>query len=173
MKTVLSAVVLLLFAGIACQAEPIQIEKTGITFEAPKGFKPLSKSIMALKWRRGNPPKFAVGNEKATTTVAYDLKPHAIPQDKMDEIKTSFTKLFGRLIPGIKWIEQKVIEKEGQKWLFLELTSNAVDTDIHNIMLITGYKDKMLIFNFNSTKQDFPVYEKELRKSISSIRLPK
>ena len=54
----------------------------------------------------------------------------------------------------------------------MEMTSNAVDTDIHNIMMLTGIDGKMLVFNFNSTREDFPRYEEELRKSLNSIELP-
>ena len=55
----------------------------------------------------------------------------------------------------------------------MEMTSNAVDTDIYNIMLLTGVEEKMLVFNFNSTKKDFPKYEAALRKSLNSVKLPK
>ncbi|CAA6677571.1 Unannotated [Lentimonas sp. CC4] len=51
------------------------------------------------------------------------------------------------------------------------MTSNAVDADIYNIMLITGLNGQMLAFNFNSTKSDFPKYENSLRESIKSIKL--
>jgi hypothetical protein len=30
----------------------------------------------------------------------------------------------------------------------------------------------MLVFNFNSTREDFPKYEAELRKGMNSIELP-
>jgi len=51
------------------------------------------------------------------------------------------------------------------------MTTNAVDTDIYNIMLFTCYKGKMLIFNFNSTREEFKKYEKDLRKSIRTIKI--
>ena len=57
----------------------------------------------------------------------------------------------------------------GQQWIYLEMSSRAIDTDIHNIMLITPLQGKMLIFNFNSTKAEFPKVEAELRASINSI----
>jgi len=38
-------------------------------------------------------------------------------------------------------------------------------------MLLTGLHGKMLVFNFNSTKKEFPKYEAVLRKSIGSIKI--
>lgn len=154
-------------------AKPIGVADTGITFEAPKGFAPLSKEIMEVKWPSNRAPAYAVGNERGTTTVAYDLKPNHIPQEALPEAQKQFTELFGRMIPGIEWKKNEIIELSGQKWLLMEMTSNAVDTDIYNIMLMTGFDGKMLIFNFNSTKEEFPKYEAELRKSMKSITLPK
>lgn len=77
------------------------------------------------------------------------------------------------MIPGIAWKKNEIINHSGQKWLLMEMTSNAVDADIYNIFLMTGHQGKMLIFNFNSTKEDFPKYEAALRKSLKSVTLPK
>jgi hypothetical protein len=154
-------------------AEPIKVADTEVTFDPPEGFKPLSKEIIAYKWPTNRAPAFAIGTPTGSTTVAYDLKPNNIPQEALPEAQKSFTQLFERMIPGIAWKKNEIIEHSGQKWLMMEMTSNAIDTDIYNIMLMTGFDGKMLIFNFNSTKEEFPKYEAALRKSLKSVKLPK
>lgn len=154
-------------------ADTITVADTAVTFEAPDEFKPLSKEMIAKKWPTNRAPAFAVGTSSGATTVAYDLKPHNIPQEALPEVQKSFKELFDRMIPGIVWKKNEIIEHSGQKWLLMETTSNAVDTDIYNIMLLTGYQGKMLVFNFNSTKEDFPRYEDALRMSLKSVTLPK
>ncbi|KXO08343.1 hypothetical protein AKG98_1942 [Moritella sp. JT01] len=77
------------------------------------------------------------------------------------------------MIPGVEWKKKEIIELSGKKWVYLEMFSNAIDTEIHNIMLITSYGKEMLIFNFNSAKGEFPKYEDKLRASIQSIQLSK
>ncbi len=153
-------------------ADPIKVGDTEITFEPPEGFKEVSQEIIDLKWPTNRAPKFVVGDETASTTVAYDLKPHQIPQDKLGDVQKSFTKLFERIVPGINWKKNEIIEHSGQKWIFMEMTSSAIDTDIYNIMFLTGFGDKMLVFNFNSTKENFSKYEASLRASLKSIKLP-
>ena len=76
------------------------------------------------------------------------------------------------MIPGIQWKKNEIIEHSGQKWLLMEMTSNAIDTNIYNMLLLTGHEGKMLVFNFNSTKEDFPKYEAALRKSLKSVTIP-
>ena len=154
-------------------ANPVFIGDTKVTFIPPAEFKKLPQRIIDLKWPNNRAPKYVVGNETASTTVAYDLKPNNIPQEHLAEIQKTFTDIFNRAVPGIQWKKNEIITHSGQKWIFLEMTSNAIDTDIHNIMMLTGYNGKMLIFNFNSTKEDFVKYEEQLRVSLKSIKLPK
>lgn len=171
MKKIILLLALCLSFKIAC-ADTLKVGDTDITFSPPRGFDKVSQDIINAKWRNRDAPQFVVGNEQATTTIAYDLKPHKLPQDKLSEVQASFKALFDRVIPGIRWVKNEIRELAGQKWVFFELMSNAADTDIHNMMLVTGYQDRMLIFNFNSTKSDFPKYEKELRQSIETIKIP-
>ena len=171
MKNVaLSLTILWSFASIAC-GETFSLDKGSITFEAPEGFKPLTEKLIKTKYPSSRAPKFVVGNESAATTIAYDLKPHKIPKDKLEEARASFTKLFPRIVPGLKWVKNETKELSGTKWGYLEFTSTAVDTDVHNIMLFTGYKGQMLVFNFNSTKEQFKDNEAALRKSIQTIKI--
>lgn len=152
-------------------AETVSIDGGAVTFEAPDGFAPISEELRALKYPSSRAPQYVIGNEGGGTTVAYDLKPHQIPQSQLGQVKDEFTKVFDRAIPGIEWVENRLIDLSGQDWIYFEMTSNAVDTDIYNIVLLTGYKDQMLAFNFNSTKEQFKRYESELRQSIETIRI--
>ena len=111
---------------------------------------------IALKYPSARAPHFVVGNRPRTTTIAYDLKEDSIPADKLDEVKESFEQTLQRIIPGLVWKERKIIELAGRKWIYFEMTSTAIDTDIHNIMLVASFQGKMLVFNFNSTKEGFP-----------------
>ncbi len=171
----------LLFSTLALLLAPLlassawsasfSIPGAGVSFEAPEGFTELTADEIRQKWISGTPPKFAVGNERRTTTIAYDLKPHKVQASQIGEVKTFFEKTFERIIPGLAWQRREMIEHGGQTWVLFEMTSNAIDTDIHNLMLFTPYREQLLIFNFNSTRQEFPALEAALRRSLLTIRL--
>jgi len=150
----------------------IHVGETDITFVPPSGFEALPQEIIDQKWPNNRAPRFVVGNEGAGTTVAYDLKPNQVRQDELPEMQEQFVNLFERIIPGLEWKKKEIVEHSGQKWVFLEMTSQVVDTDIYNIMMVTGFGDEMLVFNFNSTREEFPKYEDQLRASLKSIKLP-
>ena len=160
-------------ATLAFEANATQfsIPGAGASFEAPDGFTELSAKEISSKYLSGRPPTFVVGDEQRLTTIAYDLKPTPLPPDTLKEVKATFETLFERMIPGIEWKKKAIVSMQGQEWILLEMTSHAIDTDIYNIMLITPRNGKMLLFNFNSTKAEFPKLELALRKSIQSILL--
>lgn len=153
-------------------AETFTLPEAGVSFAAPDGFTQLSQHEIAQKYLSNRAPTFVVGNSNRATTIALDLKSDELPEDKLSEAKSAFEAVFNRIIPGIEWKQRKIIELQQRQWIYFEMTSRAVDADIYNIMLITPYHGKMLVFNFNSTKQEFPKMELELRKSIQTISVP-
>ena len=163
--------IVLLVVVSSASAKTISLDNGNITFEVPDEFKPVPQKILDIKYPSKRAPRYVIGNESAATTIAYDLKPNSMPQDKINEAREAFSQMFPRIIPGLEWKENKVIQLSGRKWGYLEMTSTAIDTDIYNIMLFTGYNGQMLIFNFNSTKEQFGKYEDALRKSLLSIKV--
>jgi hypothetical protein len=171
MNKLATSLVTLLFFTTLATAKQISIDGGKVTFDAPDEFAPLSQEMISFKYPSSRAPKYVVGNSSGATTIAYDLKPNNIPANKLDEVRQAFTKMFPRMIPGLEWKENKIIDLAGKKWGYMEMTSHAVDTDIYNIMLFTGYNNQMLIFNFNSTTEEFPKYEASLRRSLGSIQI--
>lgn len=139
-------------------------------FDPPEGFDPLSADMLVRKWPTLHvPPPYAIGNDSGLTTIAYDFKKN--PDLSLDELMVGMIFTFNRVIEEIKWIDQGFIEIDGQEWIYLELTSNSEDKNIHNMMLITEMGSELLMLNFDSTKEEFPLYEKDLRASIQSIKI--
>ncbi len=155
----------------ASWAERLTLPETTVSFEAPTGFTALSDDEIKAKYPSNRAPRFVRGNASRGTTIAYEIRPNAIPDSALENAMGAFEQVFTRIIPGIVWKRREIVQRAGQRWIELEATSNAIDTDIHNLMLITPYDGKLLTFNFNSTKEQFPKFERELRTSIDSIRL--
>lgn len=169
LKTTTIAVVLCAFGN--AQAGTVEVGETGVTFVAPDEFGPMPKEWIKLKWPNRNGPRFVIGNERASTTIAYDVKPIDLSTTSLETLKGQFEQTLSGVIPGIQWISNKVIQHAGQEWVYLEMTSSAVDTNIYNIIMMTGIDDQTVVLNFNSTREDFPQYEDALRESMNSIRI--
>lgn len=154
-------------------AAKISIPDSAVSFQAPEGFTELTQSEIRAKWLRGSPPSFAIGNSRRSTTIAYSIKNHNVPESGLEEGLRSFEQVFDRLIPGIDWKKKEITVINGKRWIYLEMTSSAIDTDIHNILLCAPHEGRFVMLNFNSTKEEFPRLEAVLRKSIATITLGK
>jgi len=171
MKTILTLLMALLVFTIHLQAKDVSIDGGSVSFVVPDDFTPLSQAEINAKYPSVNAPKQVIGSENRSTTIAYQLHEQPVKLSDLPDVQKAFTQIFDRVIPGIEWKQNTITELVGQKWLVMEMTSRAIDQDIHNIVLITSHKGKMLMFNFNSTKKNFPTMEKSLRDSIRSITL--
>ena len=108
----------------------------------------------------------------ATTSIAINLLENTkLKQSEIVEFRNHMAASLQRMIPGLIWLKQDVIEINNKIWGRLELMSNAIDTEIHNIMLMTSFEGKPLMINFNSTKEEFDSVKTKLETSISSIRI--
>jgi hypothetical protein len=57
------------------------------------------------------------------------------------------------------------------RWFRFELTSQAIDIDIHNPMYMTSFDGKLLGFNFNSAIAQYEKEEDAMVKNRNSIRV--
>jgi hypothetical protein len=154
-------------------ADSESVPGTDISFMPPDGFTPLTQEELDLKFPTKNGPKFAYGNERRSTTVAYDVRAVAVTADALRDGLESIGESMARVIPGAVWVDKKMMKLAGLDWAYYELTSNALDTDIHNIILMGPWGGKLVVFNFNATKADFEKLEPTLRASMNSITLKK
>ena len=162
--------ILSLVCGQAAAAS-FTIPGSTVSFEAPDDFTPLTQEEIAKKWLRAKPPAFVVGNARRTTTIAYDIRNQSVPEDQLEAGLEVFGRLFDRLVAGIVWKKREIAVIGGRRWIYLEMTSNAIDTDIYNILLSTPHEGKLVVFNFNSTKEDFPHVEASLRKAVNTVAI--
>jgi len=160
--------ILLLTAQFAA-GDPIVVPGTSVSFAPPDGFTALTQQELDLKFPSKNAPAQAVGNERRTTTIAYELKTVALPPDQLSSAFEAMIDTLSRIIPGHLWVEKKLTLIAGTEWAYLEFKSNAIDTQIHNIILFASWRGQMLIFNFNTTAADFQALEPALRASIQSL----
>jgi len=108
MKNKILALVVFFFA-INVNAKKIEIDDGAVVFNAPDSFTELTKEEIALKYPSNRAPRFVVGNESRATTIAYDIKSHAILEDQLDAVMKSFEQTFNRIVPGIEWKKKEMI----------------------------------------------------------------
>ncbi|MET0310688.1 MAG: hypothetical protein ABW051_01430 [Burkholderiaceae bacterium] len=157
--------------GERALAKQIVLPGTKIAFKPPESFTELTTEEIRARWMRASPPEFVVGNATRGTTIAYGVKDQTVSEEGLEALLGQFEHTFSRLIAGIVWKKKEIAVINGKRWIYLEMTSSALDTDIHNILLCAPYGRRLVMFNFNSTREEFPRVQAALRRSIGSIAL--
>lgn len=170
MRQLLLALILLM-AFPAFAGERINLYDGRVAFVLPDGFSRMSDEMADKKYRRESRPAHIYSDAKTTTSIAVALAEAEVALEQLGEFKSFMEQTYTRMIPGAQWVKRDFITIANTRWARLELMSNALDTDIHNIVLITILDKKPLMLNFNSTKGEFSRLEKALLKSIDTIRI--
>jgi hypothetical protein len=168
---------LILIALLVCSthsanASAVRLESTSVEFIAPKGFTELSLEEIQAKFPSRTGPDSAVGNERRTTTIAYGIRDVAVTDAILEEQLKQISTASSRAVPGFSLIEQGMRTINDRNWAYMEFRSTAMDTDIRNILLMSAYKGRMIVINFNSAESDFKELEPQLRESIASLGSP-
>lgn len=149
----------------------ISVGDERVSFIPPPAFKPLTREQIVLKFPRINPPQYVFANEKQSVTAAVTFASANMAPDQLQEFKEAMEQMLPRMIPGLKWITRELVTINHRKWLHLEMTSYAIDTDIHNHLYATSFNGKALLFAFNSTVKEYPQAKAELARSAQSIQV--
>jgi hypothetical protein len=164
-------ILFLLFVTLASGQDRVSMANGRVSFVPPAGFRAMTEDEIKLKYPRGNAPQYAYSNEEMNVSIAITFSPHPVTLEGLPQLKAAMEEALPRLIPGLNWVTREIVKINGRPWVHLEMTSFAIDTDIHNEMYMTAFDGKMLGFNFNSTVAQHDRYKDALKKSRNTIRV--
>lgn len=156
-------------AGRPESAARVRFAGGRISFVPPPGFTLLTPAELTAKYPRAGAPRNAVGNARRTTSIAYDLLDQRAPSADLEAARKFFASTYEQMFPTLRWVSNDVRRIGEREWAHLEFTAAARDQALHNIVLVSVYDGRVLIFNFNSTTAEFPSVERALRASMATI----
>lgn len=142
------------------------------SFVPPEGFSRLSEELIAAKFPDARGPGIVYGNSRATVSIAITYPPERILRpEQLPDFKTFMESFLEKQKKGMEWLRKEFVEINGQRWIHFELISPAVDTKIHNHMYLTSMDERMLMFNFNATVEEYAGHKDALERSKDSIKI--
>lgn len=143
-----------------------------VSFVPPPEFSRLSEEIIAAKFPEAKGPGIVYGNSRTTVSIAITYPPQRVLRpEQLPNFKSFMESFIEKQKKGIQWLRKEFIEINGQRWIHFEFISQAVDTKIHNHMYLTSMDERMLMFNFNATVEEYDKYKDALERSKDSIRI--
>lgn len=163
---------LLLLTQSAGAQERLVFANGKVSLAVPEDFERMSREMVDKKYPRGNAPEHVFSNAATTVSLAGGYTPDAnLTRERLPEFKTYMEGTLERTVPGLRWIARDIVDIAGKPWIRLEFQSNAIDTEIHNIMLMTDLDNGMAGVNFNATVGEYEAYRARLAASEASIRV--
>lgn len=143
-----------------------------VSFEPPPEFSRLSEEIISAKFPEAKGPGIVYGNSRTTVSIAitYPLQ-RVLRPEQLPDFKSFMESFIEKQKKGMQWLKKELVEINGQRWIHFEFISQAVDTKIHNHMYLTAMEERMLMFNFNSTIEEYDGYKDALERSKDSIQI--
>lgn len=143
-----------------------------VSFEPPPEFSRLSEEIVAAKFPEARGPGIVYGNSRTTVSIAITYPPERMLRpEQLPDFKTFMESFLEKQKKGMQWLKKEFVEINGQRWIHFELISQAVDTKIHNHMYLTSLDERVLLFNYNSTVEEYDSYKEALERSKNSIQI--
>lgn len=143
-----------------------------VSFVPPAEFSRMSEEFVAAKFPDAKEPGIVYGNTRTTVSIAITSPPQRMLRpEQLPEFKSFMESFIDRQKKGVQWLRKEFVEVNGQRWIHFEFISQAIDTKIHNHMYLTSMDERMLMFNFNSTVEEYERHKDALEKSKDSIRI--
>ena len=170
-KRFLQLVVLRVSISNGLAQDTVALADGRLSFEVPSGFRAWSGEEIGLKYLNASPPQHVYANETGGVSIAVTFSETVVGMEQLPEMKLALEQTLPRLIPGLQWITREIVGINGRQWVHLEVTSFAIDTDIHNHMYLTSFDGRMLGINMNSTVEEYELIADAFAGSRDSIRV--
>ncbi|MDC9616272.1 hypothetical protein PSI19_20970 [Xenorhabdus khoisanae] len=143
-----------------------QIPKHSLSIKIPKGFTLMDEKYKKLKYpSTQDNEKVIFTDERGKVNIIISFGTVSMLPEQLDLFTNSLVKLMPNYQPSVK-----KVTVDGMDARIIDFISSAMDTDIHNKMLTTSFKDKAVIVSFNATIDEWEQYKNVSKDILLSLK---
>ena len=161
-------------AALALPARAADIETPSGTFrfDPPQGYTELSAQEIDAKFgRNGRKPIKVFGNASRGSTVSVTWSQQKLTQAALPQFKEAMENLLPKLTPGLVFNERQLRTIGARRWVYLDSTVPAADTDIRNLMYLSDLGGHMIGVNFNATVAEFASQQDGFEAAAQTLKV--
>jgi hypothetical protein len=125
----------------------------GLSLMVPRDFIPMPYEMISLKYPGQNRPAVVFMNRATTVNIAVRHTNVPLLSGGMErallDIKTGLLSA----MPGGRVNYDGVVVNGDREWFSLDFSSQAIDTEIRNLIVGTSFRDRLLMISFNCTRE--------------------
>ena len=144
------------------------IPQLNLSIEIPQTLTPMSDEMAKIKYPSENRPQVIYGDERGKASLGISAGRHALPASQIDMAKEATVKMLTNFKP-----QAEAVTVDGHKAWLITFRSQAPDTEILNMMLMTSQNDKAVQVAFNMTKDLEAQYQDVARAALMSLKFDK
>ena len=138
----------------------------GFKIKIPSEFKIMSDEIVNVKYPNGNAPSLVYTNDKTTINVALVMNDVTMKNRQIEEYVKTMESTYKNYSKDVKL---KFWERNNHKIGEMEFTTEGLDTEIYNHIIVFSVNDKLRLVNFNCTKEQMNEWQKVSKFIVDSI----
>lgn len=138
----------------------------GFKIKIPSEFKIMSDEIVNVKYPNGNAPSLVYTNDKTTINVALVMNDVTMKNSQIEEYVKTMESTYKNYSKDVKL---KFWERNNHKIGEMEFTTEGLDTEIYNHIIVFSVNDKLRLVNFNCTKEQMNEWQKVSKFIVDSI----
>ncbi|QJU40311.1 hypothetical protein [Serratia marcescens] len=139
-----------------------------LSIEIPQTFMPMPEDMAKFKYPSENRPMVIYGDERGKASLGITAGRSAMPAAKLDMMKETMLKMMTNYSP-----QAEAVMVDGHKAWLITFRSQAMDTEILNMLLMTSAKEKVVQVSFNMTKDLEKQYDDVAKAALLSLRFDK
>lgn len=161
----------ILFIFFFCDLKDVTILDGNGSVLIPSSFELMSKEMLAHKYRlTSNMPNEVYTDEKAEINVIFDHTLDRVSTDQLGIVKENLVDQFHQATT-IDLLSHYDHSINGRDFFVIEFISQAVDTQVYNLMFGTSYHGRLLMGTFNCTIAHREKWEPVGNEVLNSIKL--
>jgi hypothetical protein len=174
MKKILALTFLLLSSFSFANESTINVVLEGVvSLDIPQGFSRMSDEVAKQKYPMEKRAKSIFTNSEGNVDILVNYTQNKVPDNQEDLLRQALSNNMKKMHPTAKWHSNEIVEINGHKYALLELTTTAMDTDIHNVMLATTVNGRVLLISFNMAVELEDEWLDRAQKTVRTAKIIK
>jgi len=149
----------------------IMLFNNKLAIKVPAGFFQMPQELIKSKYPGGNAPQVVYTNDNYSINIAFNYTTSKATAEQLAVYRDVLVKQFNSTLPVKEWLRNEVTEINGKKLIIFSLITQAVDTEVYNLMFITDMHGRLLMGTFNCTQEQTKKWKPVAETIIQTIRI--
>lgn len=142
-----------------------------LTLRMPKAFSIMHPDLVDIKYPSVHRPNIIYTDETSTINFTLNMTEHDLNESQLEEFQFALMDMLGKTQPTAEFIENKILEINGNQFGYIEVITPAFDGNIYNLMFHTTINGKALMGTFNCMEEDMDDWQVVGKAMLDTIQI--